>query len=146
MLHVQINTNGILSFGSSFNSTNPEKLPVSQTTPPFIAGFWSNLTLSQESLIAIAERSPASTDYLYTRACMSQFLHEGFGGSAADYDPTHFVIVTWKDVTHHISESTVSLLVFTQKCVRRNCKHINSTAFDIRILVIISASSFFHVS
>ena len=48
---------------------------------------------------------------------MSQFLHEGFGGSAADYDPTHFVIVTWKDVTHHISESTVSLLVFTQKNV-----------------------------
>ena len=40
---------------------------------------------------------------------MSQFLHEGFGGSAADYDPTHFVIVTWKDVTHHISESTVSI-------------------------------------
>ena len=50
---------------------------------------------------------------------MSQFLHEGFGGSAADYDPTHFVIVTWKDVTHHISESTVSLLVFTQKMCQK---------------------------
>ena len=117
---MQINTNGILSFGSSFNSTNPENLPVvSQTTPPFVTGFWSNLTLSQESLIAIAERSPTSTDYLYTRACISQFLHEGCGGSAADYDPTHFLIVTWKDVTHHISESTVSLVVFSQKMYRK---------------------------
>ena len=53
---------------------------------------------------------------------MSQFLHEGFGGSAADYDPTHFVIVTWKDVTHHISESTVSLLVFTQKMCQKKLK------------------------
>ena len=87
----------MVSFGTNFSSNNVENLPVSGV--PFIAGLWSDITLDNEkSAIAITETNPPSTAI---KRCIDEFLQEGFGESVADFDPTHFFMVTWKNATHN---------------------------------------------
>ena len=105
---MQIYRNGVISFGSSLSSKKPEDLQVPGTATPFIAGFGSDLTRNAE--IAITERNLTSTDYSMTKSCMCEFLCEGFSKSVADCDPTHILIVTWKDATHTLNE--VRMLIF----------------------------------
>ena len=80
------------------SSLNPNQ----RDLPPFIAGFWSNITLNHEkSLIAFAEKNKTSSEFNNSKACVSHLLYEGFGSSMAMFDPTHFLFVTWKNVTHY---------------------------------------------
>ena len=111
-LITQINKNGLLSFGGNVSSLDHKISDL----PPFIAGFWSDISFANEnSVIGITERNHSLSQHNITKACITQLLREGFGGSMAGFKLTDFIIVTWKDAAHSdsdkVSSSATSVLI-----------------------------------
>ena len=78
--------------------------------PPFIAGFWSDISFANEnSVIGFTERNHSLSQHNITKACITQLLREGFGGSMAGFELTDFIIVTWKDAAHSDSDKVSSI-------------------------------------
>jgi hypothetical protein len=101
--HIYINKNGLLSFGGNVSSLDHKMSDL----PPFIAGFWSHISFANEnSVIGITERNRSLSQHNITKACITQLLREGFGGSMAGFELTDFIIVTWKDAAHSDSDKT----------------------------------------
>ena len=98
---MQINVNGVVSFGRSF-SDRPE-LP-SPMAPPFIAGFASEIYLSNsddengKKLFVSELNSSALLENEQAKNKICCFLREGFGGSLhSKCEPTGIVIADWKE-------------------------------------------------
>ena len=90
--------------------------------PTFIAGFWSDISFANEnSVIGITEQNRSFSQHNITKACITQLLREGFGGSMAGFELTDFIIVTWKDAAHidsdKVSSSAISVLIYALTCI-----------------------------
>ena len=103
---LQVNKNGVVSFGNNFSIPNTMEFPILDT-PPFIAGFWDNLSLQNENKYSLAflELNSSSSYFATQQTRFSAYLHEGFGANMMEFDITHIFLATWKKVIQNSSVS-----------------------------------------
>ena len=88
MAYLQVSTNGILSFGSSFTQFQP--LPFPFTSPPLIAPFWADFDLQKGG--SVYYRQTAQPDIL------QQIEFAVSRASGLQFRPTLAFIATWDAV------------------------------------------------
>ena len=94
-----MNENGVISFGHEFPSPNPEEFP--RPDIPFIAGFWSDIDLSdiEKSLISYIEINSTTDRDTYDRITTHfKNIIDVMGSSSKGFKVTHIFLVTWKEV------------------------------------------------
>ena len=105
MIHIQVSSNGPVSFGTGTSSTSPS-FP---TTPPLVAAFWRDI-------------NPATGGVIYYRvinsgselATLGESLRAVPGGSCLQFTPASAVVITFERVSAFGgSSSVVSLTHFT---------------------------------
>ena len=90
---VQINTNGVVSFGSPFTVSISQSFP-RRTTAPLIAVFWDNyIDIGRAGDIFYRETS--APDHLQAAA---DFINARFSAAPTNFQPTYLFIVTWSNV------------------------------------------------
>ena len=116
----QVNLNGVLSINSNFSSTNTKEFPISDT-PPFIAGFWDQISLKKNGrpygVIAYIEMNNSSELFQSYKARYKSFLGERFGKCIEQFQPTHIFLATWKDAVQTSSVSNHIHAIYVLHCI-----------------------------
>ena len=112
MFYIQINENGLISFGKPYPNAYPTTLPdMSDHQVPYVAGFVGAIhTPSNISYIMLSEKN---CDVFYeSKADILNLLREGFGDSMAAFDMTHLLVVTWESAAFEGYTNMVRSIIF----------------------------------
>ena len=98
---IQVNANGVLSFGNTFSSASPEDFPFVSALP-LIAPFWADFSTQTSQRGDILYRICNNASEL---AQAGTFISDQF---AISFTPTSLFIATWDQVPRSIAPLEVS--------------------------------------
>ena len=90
--------------------------------PPFIAGFWSDISFANEnSVIALLSEIAHLVNITLPKPVSHSFFVSDLEGVWQSFELTDFIIVTWKDAAYSdsdkVSSTATSVLIYALTCI-----------------------------
>ena len=99
---IQVNSNGVISFGGEFTNINSRHFPYTATVI-IVCPFWTDL--HSENTGTVSQNSVLNTNKMNR---ITQLIQESFGYS---YIPTGVFTVTWDAVPYYGSDKVSVLII-----------------------------------